>query len=343
MHSPDWESESDDGNDASAHTYDDDECLNDDKASLDWHDLLCVDEGDNFSPDPTNQNHEPADKQNKQPSHHDKRSRESTEKARDERARGWAFTLNNPTEEEEKALQALEPRYLIYGKEKVSTLHFQGYIYFETYKSFNQVKALIPRAHIEKAKGTPKQNHKYCTKDGDFFEKGEIPSQGKRKDIEIVRDLIRQGKRMKEIVQEATSYQAIRTAEKILEYEEKKREWVTEVRWYHGATGTGKTKAAIEETTNPWISGKNLKWWNGYDGHDHVILDDFRADFCTFHELLRILDRYPYRIEVKGGSRELLAKLIIITSPYDPQNVYAKTHEELEQLNRRITVIKEFK
>ena len=87
-----------------------------------------------------------------------------------------------------------------------------------------------------------------------------------------------------------------------------------------------------------WESGRNLKWWEGYDAHPNVLIDDFRKDFCTFHELLRILDRYPYRIEVKGTSRQLLAKRIIITCPYHPEIIY-DTREDIGQLLRRITKI----
>jgi len=94
--------------------------------------------------------------------------------------------------------------------------------------------------------------------------------------------------------------------------------------------------------TNPWISGKNLKWWEGYDKHEDVIFDDFRNDFCTFHELLRILDRYPYKIECKGGSRELLAKRIFITCPFSPHDAYPSSCEDIQQLIRRITKIEKF-
>ena len=37
------------------------------------------------------------------------------------------------------------------------------------------------------------------------------------------------------------------------------------------------------------MSAKTLKWWEGYDGHELVIFDDFRADFCTLQIILKFL------------------------------------------------------
>jgi len=91
------------------------------------------------------------------------------------------------------------------------------------------------------------------------------------------------------------------------------------------------------------VSGKSLKWFDGYDAHPDIIVDDFRRDFCTFHELLRILDRYPFRVETKGGSRQLLAKNTVITCPWKPDIIYqSRSQEDIGQLLRRIDEVKLF-
>lgn len=241
--------------------------------------------------------------------------------------------------------------YVCYGREICPTtnkIHHQGYCEFKTNKRFNSLKKLNPNIHWEKRLGTQEQAINYCKGDCEgkthnpyFYEFGEkqVSKQGKRTDIDNVKTLISEGKGMSDIVEVATSFQSLRFAETLLKYKEKKRDWLTEVFWFWGPTGTGKTKTAWEESEGKaWISLKNLKWWEGYDAHEYVIFDDFRGDFCTFHELLRILDRYPYTIEVKGGSRQLLAKKIWITSPFHWSEVYKdRTDEDLEQLGRRIT------
>ena len=64
---------------------------------------------------------------------------------------------------------------------------------------------------------------------------------------------------------------------------------------------------------------------------------------CTFSELLRILDRYPHRVEVKGGSVQFNSSLIIITSPKSPQETWdGRSAEDIAQLTRRITEIRHF-
>jgi len=255
--------------------------------------------------------------------------------------------VNNYTNENIVSVDLIKCRYLIVGAEtapETGTQHLQGYCYFENAKRFSTMKNMLPAGtHLESAKGTAIQNQKYCSKENVVLERGDIPSQGKRTDLVQCKELIEDGANMRDIIATASSTQTIRAAEKILSYFEKKRDWKPEVVWLWGESGTGKTKLAQESCTDPWWSGKNLKWWQGYDGHEDVILDDFRGDFCTFHELLRILDRYPYTVEVKGGSRQLLAKRIIITCPYPPDRVYHVPEEQLCQLIRRITTITELR
>lgn len=232
--------------------------------------------------------------------------------------------------------------YLIYGIEEcpeTKKIHHQGYAEWPSNMRINALKKLHGSVHWEKRVGTAEQAIAYCEKDGRWCELGTRPmkKQGARSDIDAVRAMVIAGKGMKDIVEVCSGFQAMRFAEKLLEHREAKRNWKTEVIWLYGPTGTGKTKRAFEEAgPDAWISGKNLKWWQGYDAHEHVIVDDFRGDFCTFHELLRILDRYPYTVEVKGGSRQLLAKKIWITCPWHPSDVYNKGDEEVGQLLRRI-------
>lgn len=262
------------------------------------------------------------------------------------RARGWCFTHNNYTEEEYDKWKTIECVYLVIGREvgEQGTPHLQGYVYFENAKTLSACKALIADGvHWENTKGTPKEASDYCKKDGDVFEKGTLPKSGKRNDIAAIRALVREGKTMNEIIDECPGYQAMKCAELMRKYLPPPAREAPEVLWYWGPTGTGKTRTAIEENPGAWISGRDLKWWNGYDGQKTVIIDDYRCDFCTFHELLRVLDRYPYAVEIKGGSVWLAATRIIITAPKRPEVMWAsRVNEDLQQLARRITSVREF-
>jgi hypothetical protein len=72
-----------------------------------------------------------------------------------------------------------------------------------------------------------------------------------------------------------------------------------------------------------------------------VIIDDYRADFCKFHLLLNLLDRYPMQVQIKGGTLQFNAKNIYITCPQHPTVLWSnRTAEDIGQLLRRITVIK---
>ena len=72
------------------------------------------------------------------------------------RSRNYCFTLNNYSDDELRSVRELSCRYLVVGFEvgEMGTPHLQGFICFENAKSFAAVKALIPGAHIEVAKGS---------------------------------------------------------------------------------------------------------------------------------------------------------------------------------------------
>lgn len=115
------------------------------------------------------------------------------------------------------------------------------------------------------------------------------------------------------------------------------------VYWCWGPTGSGKTRWCYEESPDAYWKNCSHKWWDGYDGRSDVILDDYRPDFCKFHELLNLLDRYPYQVEVKGGTLNFSAKRIFITCPKAPADIWSsRTDEDIAQLLRRVTHIKDF-
>ena len=108
------------------------------------------------------------------------------------RACNWVFTLNNPTADDEAAIEQLfereQVRYCVYGRElapTTGTLHLQGFIRFIGRRQFNHVRDLLPRSHIEVARGSAAQAAAYCKKDGDYVEFGDnTDNRGRRTDIE---------------------------------------------------------------------------------------------------------------------------------------------------------------
>jgi len=98
------------------------------------------------------------------------------------KARAFCFTFNNYGLLDEDAIQALDYDYLVYGREiapETGTRHLQGYIHFPTSRSVKAVGALFKQWHTEVARADSKANYDYCTKGGDYFEKGNRPKSRK--------------------------------------------------------------------------------------------------------------------------------------------------------------------
>lgn len=94
--------------------------------------------------------------------------------------RKCCFTSNNYTNlEYVKIIEICETRNYLYciGEEvgEQGTKHLQGYLEFKSPKTFATLKKLLPKAHIEKAKGSRKQNLTYCKKDGKWKSNFPVP------------------------------------------------------------------------------------------------------------------------------------------------------------------------
>jgi len=109
---------------------------------------------------------------------------------------------------------------------------------------------------------------------------------------------------------------------------------------YWGATGTGKSRRAWDEAgMGAYSKDPRSKFWCGYQGEQHVVIDEFRGGIDISH-ILRWLDRYPVRIEIKGSSRPLCAQTIWITSNLCPTLWFPEADVgTIEALMRRLTIV----
>lgn len=233
------------------------------------------------------------------------------------------------------------------------------------------------RAHLESARGSLDDNLRYCTKDesridwcppgcshqqsgGDPFgldwepyfiggDRSEVVGTGQgagsRSDLARVAEDLLSG---------ATTTTVARTHPKaFIQYSRgicalaaacsKRRDpgKAPTIYWVHGPTGSGKSRWCYDQSPSAYWKSTDHFWWDGYDGVSDVIIDDYRADFCKFHVLLNLLDRYPYQVQIKGGTLQFNAQTIYITCPSHPSVIWAsRTTEDLNQLLRRITEIK---
>lgn len=109
---------------------------------------------------------------------------------------------------------------------------------------------------------------------------------------------------------------------------------------FWGGSGLGKSRRAWEEAgLNAYPKDPRSKFWDGYRGQGHVVVDEFRGGIDVAH-LLRWCDRYPVLVEVKGSSTVLKATKIWFTSNLSPLQWYPDLDQDTTAaLLRRLTIV----
>lgn len=112
---------------------------------------------------------------------------------------------------------------------------------------------------------------------------------------------------------------------------------------YWGRTGTGKSRRAwMEAGINAYSKDPRSKFFNGYRGEEHAILDEFRGAIDISH-FLRWLDRYPVHVDLKGYSGPLKVRKWWITSNVRPDSWFPDLDAAtLDAMMRRFTIVEEF-
>lgn len=262
--------------------------------------------------------------------------------------RAWCFTLNNPETNDIAWPDCV--RYAIWQREsgEAGTHHLQGYVELRKPARLSGVRDLVPRAHWEPRRGTRDQARDYCRKQdtrvdgpwehGDFGAGGA----GSRTDLSAVQARLDAGATEAEVAEEHfgawcryhkafREYRRLRSAPRCVQP-------AVEVYW--GDPGTGKSRRARSENEGAYWKPRS-NWWDGYDGQEAVIIDDFYG-WLPFDFMLRLLDRYPFSVEIKGGSVNFAATKIVITSNKHPENWYSNENCVFAALERRITKIVHF-
>lgn len=246
-------------------------------------------------------------------------------------------------------------KYMIQGEEVGAggKEHVQGFVIFKNARALSGVIKEFKGVHWEICKGSIDDNITYCKKEGKWAEEGEVPAgQGTRTDVLKVGEMVVFGMTDEEIINSGPDeagtwvrcHRGIREARRVLN-RHKRRDWVMDVRVYWGATGSGKTRAVYDEfgVGNVYVKPVG-KWWDGYEGEEVVLIDDFDPSNCfdiQFDMYLKLLDRYPMKVEVKGGFEQFLSKVIVFTSNYDPSEWFPFKMNR-DALFRRISLIKRF-
>lgn len=280
----------------------------------------------------------------------------------------WCFTINNPTEEDWAAVRDMKCQYICYAPEvgDEGTPHIQGFVHFENARSFISIRKRLPRAHIEAAKGSARQNRTYIFGPYDdeegkhkdenpaAVERGDIPHQGKRSDLDAFVDAPFTNKRKtytehKDVVKRYKPFcdQWIRWKAEDQARDDYINGWRPKVDiFWSKSSGLGKTFMAYKHLAIPgegelpcramYTNGK--LWFENYDVGKLILIDEFQGQF-PFSVLKELTDKYPFCMECKNGSHWRVKSDVIITSNKDPMDWY-KDHGaiEMQQLCRRCNI-----
>jgi len=267
----------------------------------------------------------------------------STKEKKLSRAKRWCYTLNNPTSEPTLATDVV---YHVYGREKgeSGTPHLQGFVIFNRQKLLTQVLQMIPNCHWEVARGKNSQAANYCKKDGDFVETGELPPESNAKGNEAVKRKYAEFKAHAiagnfDLIDDDLYARHYRTMKEIhKDHIKSVGNLAGELKneWYYGVAGAGKSKKAYEENPGAYLKSCN-KWWDGYQGEEVVIIDDFDPSHKVLgHHLKQWSHHWEFNAETKGGMLRIRPAKIIVTSQY-------RIHEIFDDLNTYQAISRRFK
>lgn len=280
-----------------------------------------------------------------------------------QRVRRFALTFNNYTEPAVEALKAHAGdvfKYLIWSREtgELLTPHLQ--MYGETTNKLTilglktkltAIHDSFHTVHVEVAGGTAQQNIEYCTKTSEAeFELGTRPrGQGKRTDLDTVCDAIQSGATFDQVIKlYPTQFVKFGNGlSSLIMHVSPPRNSMTIGYWCYGETGAGKSHWAHQNFPMAYWKSCDEKWFDGYTGQETVVIDDYRpTKEMSLQFILRLVDKYPLRVPVKGAYVQFAPKRIIFTSPKDISGTFSHLEwigdENILQLVRRFPLVLHF-
>ncbi len=233
--------------------------------------------------------------------------------------------------------------------------HLQGHLELTRTQHLSWLhKHISPTASFQTRLGTAAQCDIYCSKQetresGPYTLGQKSKGQGQRTDLEQLVMRCKEGASWRMLVEEKPSdvHKYARFIERLKTIYMPKYDpdgKGSRVLLLFGKAGCGKTKAAfakweLDDFYELPLAGSSSTWWDGLDGHNKILMDDFcgAASHMRLDVLLKILDRYPRRVPVKGSFEVLVGdKKIILTSNIHPRLWYKwKDREEQYQALKR--------
>lgn len=280
--------------------------------------------------------------------------RPATSRTMTGRRRHYCFTWNNYTAASMEFLSKIECRGIGYGQEVApsGTRHLQGWISFASGKTLSAVIKLLPGCHVETMLGQCAQSVVYCSKDGNYTTRGTVPA-SKRKQADAAGKAggAAEKLRWKEALEAAQDgrledvpadirFRYYSTVKRIKADHLPKPADVAALSnlWIYGPSGTGKSRKVRADYESLYVKLNN-KWWDGYNGEETVLIDDFdKYDIGLTGSLKRWCDHYPFPAELKGSVRVIRPLRVVITSNYHPRDIWDDA-QSLGPILRRFKVM----
>lgn len=252
--------------------------------------------------------------------------------------KNWCFTSYD---EKRPELEGKCRWYVVQREQCPSSgrLHWQGVCGFDVRKRFDTVKRVFSDdSHLEPCRSV-ESSVQYCSKEetrvGDVFKYGPVPTG--RSILQRVRE-----DGVRRVLEDSPNkFRWIRHLANLRAMFIEPRSSLTVAYWLWGEPGCGKSKYAHQlsgEFGRPYW--KDLTpWWCGYENEPYVIIDDVRSEFSA-NFILRLIDRYPFKVQVKGGYAEFTSSVVVFTSNVSMREAFFNTDElTYKALLRRVIEI----
>lgn len=265
-------------------------------------------------------------------------------KSKQPRGRNFCFTINTDAARAYRELKEQDMpadfTFIVFQGEFAPTtkrLHIQGYVQLSKQHTISSLKNVFGdnTMHLEIARGSAESNIKYCTKEEgraagyDPVMRGELKKQGQRTDLGAVAAKIKNKEGFKSIAEdhprEFMMYHKGMLAYKRVVDPPRERP-APSIKFLWGKPGCGKSRLVRElnrdkEESIYYAEDTRDAWLDGYIDEKTIVFDDFEGNF-PIRRMLKLLDRVPMQLPVKGGFVTIKATEFWFTSNNAPSTFY---------------------
>lgn len=241
--------------------------------------------------------------------------------------------------------------------------HIHAGVYCSSKVLFSTVVNVLGKANVREQRSTKEELTAYLRKQGKHEEKGEIvlyesgldciqDGQGSRSDLQTIDDLIKQGKRPEEIMEQNIAWRKydkmIKDAYFRKRYKETDVKRNNDVYWHVGEAGSGKTYTYVKlceekgEDNVYMLSDFQSGGFDKYNAEPVLFIDEFRGQM-PYGEFLKITDVYKHQVHARYANALALWNEVHIATVLPPEMVYEKMNSEHQEIDTMTQLLRRIK